>query len=184
MGRGCEIKPNFRSTGQNRTTPARKEGEKKKTETGKTKRSLRTHRWRHDPVEDELRGGRGREAEGAPGGGRPAIAVELGRDVLGDGPRAEVRLGGERAGDVGRGRAPGPGQELQRVPRRPKREVGARPVGAVHRGRLWSGDGYWTCRARAEAARAAVGSCRACVGAENWWQGSRVGAMGRFYRGG
>jgi hypothetical protein len=30
MGRGCEIKPNFRSTGQNRTTPARKEGEKKK----------------------------------------------------------------------------------------------------------------------------------------------------------
>jgi hypothetical protein len=162
----------------------------------------RTHRLRHDPVHDELRGGRGREGEGAPGG-RPsaarAVAVELPGDVLGDGGarpgghcqrRGRRGRGGERAGDVGRGRAPGPGQELQRVTRRlrrPEREVpaAARSPGAARVGhRSWR----WRllCAVRAvvscvRGGRARKGGGEPSGGREVRWL---LLGSGRFYRGG
>lgn len=122
----------------------------------------RTHRLRHDPVHDELRGGRRREGEGAPGGG--AVDVELTGDVLSDdrGRRRRRREGGggERAaGDVGGARrAPRPGQELQRrVPRQLRRpqlapsSAGGDPAGFAHRSSR-------SCRRRRAVA--------ACVGAK------------------
>ena len=154
-----------------------------------------THRLRHDPVHDELRGGRGREGEGAARGGPSAGAgaVELPGDVLGDGGarpgghcqrRARRRRGGERAGDVGRGRAPGPGQELQRVTRRlrrPEREVPA-AAGSPGAARVGHRSWKWRLLCAVRAVVSCVGRARARKGGGERSGGGRgaVVAFGKW----
>jgi hypothetical protein len=142
-------------------------------------------RRRHDPVQDELRGGGGREGEGGPGGG-----VELPGDVLGDGGPGGQR-GRERTGDVvGRGRrhAPGAGQELQRVPRRLRRAEREVPVAAAARppgpggARVGHGGSLDGCLLRVRAVVSRVGlTARGGCGGE--WRVAR-GSGGCFWEAG
>jgi hypothetical protein len=123
-----------------------------------------SHGLREDPFHDELRRGRGREGEGAPGrGGDDAPVVQLARGVLRDGAGRECgrrrrRRGRERAP----GGAPGAGEELERVERRlrwPQLAGGhggrAGPRIAHARGwELWRGT---ECGATCECERAGAG---------------------------
>lgn len=120
-----------------------------------------SHGLREDPFHDELRRGRGREGEGAPGrGGDDAPVVQLARGVLRDG--ADRERGRRRGRGRAPGCAPGAGEELERVERRLRRPQlagghGGRAGPRIAHARGWELWRGTECGATCECERAGAG---------------------------